>query len=74
MKHAVHNLATSPWLNVFAGLTLLVTSAWETWETIESGKVAAHHGVFVYALVQLIRVFPDLLEGVKSLHEGIEED
>ena len=35
--------------------------------------VGAHHGVLVFAIVQVLKVFPDLLEGTRSLHEGLDD-
>ncbi|PRQ02385.1 hypothetical protein ENSA5_23120 [Enhygromyxa salina] len=72
MLAAIHRISTSPYMNLFAGLALLVTSGAETVTSFEEG-IGVHHGVLVYALVQVVKVFPELFEGLEGIHEGLEE-
>jgi hypothetical protein len=74
MRAAIHRLARNPYLNLLAGLVLLGTSGWEVFETLDEPSVGAHHGVLVFAIIQLVKIFPELFEGVKSVHKGLEED
>lgn len=73
MRATIHRIAKNPYLNLFAGLALLGTSGWEVIQTLEEAGVGAHHGVVVFALVQLLKVFPEAVEGVRGVHEGLEQ-
>lgn len=68
LKKVVH----SPYLNLFSGLILLLTAGWETWDKLGEFSLAAHHGVFVFSLIQLAKVIPELLHGLSEIHEATE--
>ncbi len=66
-------LISSPWLTLVGGLALLVTSLWETIESLSDASVGAHHGVLLFSIVQVLKVLPDLLDGIRDAHEGLAE-
>ncbi len=68
LKKIVH----SPYLNLFSGVILLLTSGWETWNSLDEFSLAAHHGVLVFSLVQILRTIPEIFHGLKEIHESIE--
>lgn len=68
LKSIVH----SPYLNLFSGAILLLTSSWETWNRFDDFSLAAHHGVLVFSIVQLMRTIPEIFDGLKDIHESVE--
>jgi len=68
LKKVVH----SPYLNLFSGLVLLLTAGWETWHRLGEFSLAAHHGVLVFSIIQLLKVIPELLHGLQEVHESVE--
>lgn len=65
----MEQISTSPCLNLLSGLILLFTSGYETWETLNEFHISAHHGVFVFSIMQLIRIFPEAMHGCKEVEE-----
>ncbi len=68
LKTIVH----SPYLNLLSGLALLFTSGWETWDRFDEFSLAAHHGILVFSLIQIARTVPEILHGLKEIHESVE--
>ena len=60
----------SPYLSLIAGVALLVASGYEVWESFEEFSLGAHHGLFVYALVQVAKVLPEIIKGFKEIQES----
>lgn len=61
----------SPWVNLFSGLVLLITSGYEAWVSIDSYALGVHHGVFVFSIIHIIKALPDVLHGAKDIHAQI---
>ena len=64
--------ATSPYLNILAGIILISTAGYETWESIGEFKLGTHHGVLVFGLLQVLKGLPEALHGAKEISEGEE--
>jgi hypothetical protein len=68
---------TSPLLNLLGGLTLISTSGYEIFEVVEElGKIVinpnigAAHGVFVFSIIHLLKVIPEVIDGFEDLNEA----
>ncbi|MCH9685896.1 MAG: hypothetical protein K0V04_30965 [Deltaproteobacteria bacterium] len=70
----LHSIANSPRLNLVVAVILLVASGWEIFETFDEPSLGSHHGLFVFALMQILKTVPDLIEGAKILHEELADD
>jgi len=60
----------SPYLVLFTGVILLVTSGFETWENLSHSGIGARHGVLFFSLIQIMKVLPDILDGVTAIDEA----
>ena len=56
----------SVYVNFVSGMVLLTTSGVEILESLEEG-VGAHHGVAIFALVNIIRIFPEIVHGSEQV-------
>jgi hypothetical protein len=61
------SIVKSPYLNLIAGLVLLFTAGYEVYEAFEAGGVGMRHGVFVFALVNILQSLPEVLHGLDDL-------
>lgn len=61
----------SPILSLIGGLILIITSAFEIWESFSEPGVGSHHGVAIFGLIQVFKSFPHLLHGAKEVDEKI---
>jgi hypothetical protein len=68
----LERIAKSPYLNMLAGIVLIITAGYETWESFGEYKMGTHHGVLVFGFVQVIKALPETLHGVKEIREGEE--
>jgi len=73
-------LLKSPLLNLLGGLTLIVTSGYEIFEVVEElGEIAinpdvgAAHGVFVFSIIHLLKVIPEVIDGLEDLNTAKNE-
>lgn len=60
-------IVQSPYLNLISGLVLLVTAVNEIVTTLDDPSLGVHHGVFVYSIVHILRVVPDLMHGATQI-------
>ena len=66
----LRHITQSPYLNLFSGLILLVTSGYETLTTFGEGSIGAHHGILIFSFIQLFKVLPEIMHGLKELEEA----
>lgn len=66
----LEKITQSPYLNLLSGLVLLVTSAYETWHTIDHFSIGAHHGVLVFSVIQILKTLPEFVDGTRALAEA----
>jgi len=53
-----------------SGLILLLTAGYETFETLDEFHLAAHHGILVFSLIQIIKTIPEFMHGLKEVEES----
>jgi hypothetical protein len=66
-------IINNPYLNLLAGLVLLITSGNEILETFEDLTLGSHHGVFVFAIIHILKTIPEIMHGLDELEKGKEE-
>jgi hypothetical protein len=75
---ALRRVVTNPFANIAVGLILLVTSLMEAWETlfddIGSGDLGAHHGLMIFAVFQILKTLPDLMDALHFIHRAHDDE
>ncbi len=67
----IHKLTESPYTAFLIGVILLVSSGLEIYQSLESLTIGAHHGVFVWAVAQILSASAHIIEGLgKTLVEA----
>ncbi|WP_216595972.1 hypothetical protein [Catenovulum maritimum] len=56
---------------MFVALALVITSGYEVYESFEEANIGAHHGVFVFALFQMLKCIAVIGESVLAVDEAI---
>nr|VFJ46197.1 MAG: hypothetical protein BECKFM1743C_GA0114222_100354 [Candidatus Kentron sp. FM]VFJ46257.1 MAG: hypothetical protein BECKFM1743A_GA0114220_1003410 [Candidatus Kentron sp. FM]VFK10927.1 MAG: hypothetical protein BECKFM1743B_GA0114221_101605 [Candidatus Kentron sp. FM] len=59
--------AENKYVNLLSGLILLSVSAVEIVNTLEEASVGAHHGLAIFALLQLLKVLPEIVHGTEEI-------
>lgn len=67
------DMTANPWVNMLVAAAMLIAAANEIWQSIQSFELGAHHGVFLYALLQCLKTLPDLMEPLNKL-KGVDAD
>jgi len=66
----LRKITQSPYLNLLSGLVLLFTSAYETIIKFGEGHIGVHHGVLIFSVIQLVKVFPEIMHGLTEVQEA----
>lgn len=66
-------IVQSPFLNLLSGIILFITSGFETWETIGEVSLKAHHGIFIFSIIQCFKSIPEILHGFEKVDQAKEE-
>ncbi|MBN4060454.1 hypothetical protein JYT78_00135 [bacterium AH-315-I20] len=69
----LNTIVSNPYLNITAGLVLLLTAGYEIIDVAEVVTVGSHHGVFVFALIHIMKSIPEITHGLDSLEKAEEE-
>lgn len=69
----LRDMTTKPWVNMLVAVAMLIAAGNEIWQSIQSFELGAHHGVFLFALLQCLKTLPDLMEPLEKL-KGIGVD
>jgi hypothetical protein len=67
IKQFIETITQNPWLNMLIFVAMLISAGHEVWQSIQQFELGAHHGVFLYALLQCLKTLPDLFEPLESL-------
>ena len=71
IKTNLKPLVEDPWLNLMAGLALLIFSLMEVFPTlledIKAFKFGSHHGVSIFSAWHIFKVLPDCLDGIERI-------
>jgi hypothetical protein len=66
MLELFKRFAENVYVNLVSGMVLLTTSGVEILESLEEG-VGAHHGVAIFAVVNVLRIFPEIVHGSEQV-------
>ncbi len=72
----LRKITESPYLNLLSGLILLITSAYETFTTLDQATLGVPHGILVFSIIQIAKAIPEIMHGlteVREAHEIFEE-
>lgn len=58
------NFIKSPYLKLFCGVILLISSGFEIIDSFGDSSFGAHHGVFVFGIIHILKSFPEIHEGL----------
>ncbi|MDX1489907.1 MAG: hypothetical protein R3332_01360 [Pseudohongiellaceae bacterium] len=72
MKRSVTKILKSPYLSLTAAIVLLATAGFEVYEGLEEFHIGSEHGLFTFALFQILKVVPDIAEAADDLEESFE--
>ena len=67
VKQFIETITQNPLLNMLIFVAMLISAGHEIWQSIHQFELGAHHGVFLYALLQCLKTLPDLFEPLESL-------
>lgn len=63
-------ITESPYLNLFSGLVLLITSGYEIMMTMDDVLVGVRHGILVFGLIQIVKAIPEIMRGLEEVQEA----
>lgn len=67
MFRKLAKMLENAWVHLVSGVILLVSAGMETISTLEEGAIGAHHGVTIFAVLQILRYIPDVVHGAEQL-------
>lgn len=68
----LRKITQSPFLNLFSGLVLLVTSAYEIAISVDEAFIGVSHGILVFSIIQITKVIPEIMHGLTEIEEANE--
>ena len=75
---AIRRVVNNPFANIFVALILLTTSLMEAWETlfdyVGEMNFGAHHGIMLFAVFQILKTLPDLMDALHFIHKAHEDE
>lgn len=69
-------IVKNPYINIVVGILFLYSGISETVHELkeaEGFKIGAHHGVIIFAILQIFKTVPDFFEGLEYIEEVGEE-
>ena len=70
---ALRKVADNPYLNLSAGMILILTAVVEIINSSEEASIGAHHGVLMFGILHAVTALPEILHGVDELIKADEE-
>ncbi len=66
----LRRISDSPYLNLFSGLVLLITSGYEIMMTVDDVLVGVRHGILVFGLIQIVKAIPEIMRGLEEVQKA----
>ncbi len=69
-------IVKNPYLNIIVALLFLYSGISETvseLKELEGFRIGVHHGVILFAILQIFKTIPDLFEGLEYIDYVVEE-
>ena len=70
----LHKIVHNPYLTLLSGLILLISSGYETWVSFNDFSLGSHHGILVFSIIQILKVIPELMHGLREIHTPFEPE
>ena len=67
MGNFLRSFANNVYVNLSSGLILLITAGYEIVASMGEGEIGAHHGVAVFATLQIIKTLPHFVHGAEQI-------
>ena len=65
-------IVNSPYINFIAGIILLITAGVEVFVVVEESNLGGHHGVFLFAILHILKTIPEILHGLDGIEKAKE--
>ena len=72
--YMLKSILNNPYVSLLGALALLFTAGYETWVSWEDAenRLAAHHGILFFGLIQTAKLLPDVIDSLSSLDDAAE--
>ena len=67
---------SNAYLNLIIGILFLYSGISETWHELQVAEeihIGSHHGVILFALLHILKILPDLFEGLEYINNAEEK-
>ncbi|MCB9398943.1 MAG: hypothetical protein H6510_14110 [Acidobacteria bacterium] len=73
----LRKIVSNPWLNLAVSLVLIISGTMEALDLKQHpggySEIGVHHGIILFGLTQVLKVLPELFEGVEYLEKAAEK-
>lgn len=66
----LEKIISHPYVNLFCGIILFVSSSYEVYDNYEEMSLGAHHGVLIFSIVYILQAIPDFIEALRRIDES----
>jgi len=66
----IWKIVQSPFVNLLAGVILVITAGAEVIENWGTFEIGAHHGVAIFGLLQILKALPEVMEGLEEIEKA----
>jgi len=76
LNSGLKRIVKNPYINIAVGILFLYSGIHETvceLREVEGFRIGAHHGVILFAILQIMKTVPDFFEGLEYIEEAGEE-
>jgi hypothetical protein len=63
----IKRIVESKYVRLFIALALVGTSGYEVIEGLDEWEIGAHHGVFIYAIIPLLKSLTEIFEAAELI-------
>jgi hypothetical protein len=71
-RRVVRTIVENPYLNILVGVIFLLSGIAEVvseWKEIEELKLGVHHGAVLFAIMHILKTFPDFFESLEYIEK-----
>ncbi len=76
MAKKLRRIIGNPLFNLVVGIFLLISSLCEAgdtlWENLVHLNLKAHHGIVIFAIMNIIKTIPELFEGLEHIQRDVD--
>ncbi len=73
LSNVLSRITSNPYVSLLTAAGLFTSAGWEILTAVEEASIGVHHGIILFAIVNILKTIPEFIEGTEALERAENE-